>query len=295
MELTKEFIEELKLDETQVEKISKHIETEVVPSLKKEYEGLANQNAEGILTGASKSASEKFGVTVEREKGEKWADYLDRISETALSAKTQKLLDKEKEINEKLKNFNGSDEVKAQLEAEKKKNDDLLKKVAELEPLKGLDQKLQEKDQELSGLKLSVAFNSVKPNFPEAVNKYEADAKWNEFKNGILEKYNIEIDNNVPMAVDKENHHKKVKLSDLLEKDTNIAELLKGRKQDGTNSKPASYKDVEGIPFKVPEGATTEELSSIVREHLEKKLGSRLHPSFASEFQQLLTKIKKSA
>ena len=98
-----------------------------------------------------------------------------------------------------------------------------------------------------------------------------------------------------PIAVDKENHHKQVKLSDLLEQDKNITDLLEGRHQSVTGGKPASLKDVEGIPFKVPQNATTEELSTIVREHLEKKLGSRLHPNFANEFQEILMKIKKTA
>jgi hypothetical protein len=295
MEFTPEFIADNKFEETQIEAIKKHIESEVVPNLKKEYEGLANTNAEGILTGVSKSVLEKNGLAIEREKGEKWADYIERLSEAKFTKEKESLVTRQKEIDDKLKNFKGSDDLKQALEAEKTKNDNLLKQVAELEPLKGLDIKIKEKDQELSGLKLNVAFNSVKPSFPENANKYEADAKWNEFKDGVLEKYNIELVDGKPIAVDKENPHKQVKLSDLLEQDKNITDLLQGRKQEGTGGKPASLKDVEGVPFRVPQNATTEELSLIVREHLEKKLGDRLHPDFASQFQDLLTKIRKSA
>lgn len=295
MELTQEFIEANKLSNEQAEAIKGFVNTDIIPTLKKDYDGLANKNAEAILDGASKSVLEKFGITESRQQGEKIADFLTRIVEKPFEETKNKLELKTKEINEKLANFKGGDEYKAQLDKLNIEKDNLLKQVAELEPLKGLDLKIKEKDQELSGLKLNVAFNGIKPNFPETVNKYEAEAKWSEFKNGILEKYNIELVDGKPIAVDKENHHKQVKLSDLLDQDKEISDLLQGRQQAGTGGKPASLKDVEGVPFKVPQNATTEEISTIVREHLEKKLGNRLHPDFPKQFQEILMKIKKSA
>jgi hypothetical protein len=295
MELNKEFIESNNLSTEQVEALQGYMTTDVIPNIKKEYDGLANKNAEAILDGASRSVLDKFGITESRQQGEKIADFLTRIVEKPFEETKLSLDKKTKEIEDKLANFKGGDEYKSQLDKLNKEKDDLLKQVAELEPLKGLDLKIKEKDQELSGLKLNVAFNGIKPNFPETVNKYEAEAKWSEFKNGILEKFNIELVDGKPIAVDKENHHKQIKLSDLLEQDKSITDLLEGRQQAGTGGKPASLKDVEGIPFKVPQNATTEELSTIVREHLEKKLGSRLHPNFPKEFQEILMKIKKTA
>ena len=292
MELTKEFIEANGLAEAQVEAIKGHIENEVVPNLKKEYEGKANENAEGILKGASKKASEQFGIDVERDQGEKWADYLSRISEKALSSKTEKLLLKEKELENKLKNFQGSDELKEKYEKQLQENDKLLKQVAELEPLKGMDTLLKDKDQELTGLKKEVAYSSVKPSFPDTVNKYEADAKWNELKSSIEEKYTIELIDGLPYGIDKENHHKKVKLSDLVNADNNIKELLKGRQQNGTGGKPVDLKDVEGIPFQIPVNATSEQLTTLVREHVLKELGDITHPEYAKKFQELYQKAK---
>lgn len=295
MELEKEFIEIHKLTEEQASAINKYYGEEVIPSIKKEYDGLANKNAESILEGASKALQSKFGITDERQQGEKIADFISRIVEKPFETTKAELEKNKKEYEEKLKNFKGDDELKGKYEKLVSTNDELLKQLAELEPLKGLDVKLQEKDQELSGLKLNVAFNSIKPSFPDTANKYEVDAKWNNFQKDVLEKYVIEIEDGKPMAVDKENHHKKVKLSDLLEANKDISELLQGRKQEGVNGKPANLLDVSGVPFKVPEGATTEELSTLVRDHLEKKLGNRLHPSYAKEFQDLMLKIKQPA
>src|SRR5690606_1736287 len=144
MEFTKEFIESNGLSEEQVTAVTGFVQTEIVPTIKKEYDGKANENAEGILSGASKYAKEKFGVEAEREQGEKWGDYLIRISDSALTSKTQKLLEREKELEDKLKNFKGSDELKQKYEDALKKNDDLLKQVAELEPLKGFDEKYKQ-------------------------------------------------------------------------------------------------------------------------------------------------------
>jgi hypothetical protein len=294
MELTQEFIESNGLSDEQVTAVTGYVQSEVVPNLKKEYEGLANKNAEGILTGAAKSASERFGVQLEREQGEKIADYLERISDSALSSKTEKLLEREKELEDKLKNFKGSDELKEKYEKQLKANDDLLKKVAELEPLKGMDALLSEKDQELTGLKKEVAYSSVKPSFPDTVNKYEVEAKWNEFKRGIEDKYTIELKDGVPYGIDKENQYKEVKLSDLVDADANIKELLKGRQQKGTGANPVDLKDVEGIPFKIPVNASSEQLSTLVREHVLNEVGSLTHKDYAKKFQELYTKVKSA-
>lgn len=292
MEFTKEFIETNKLSEEQVTAVTGFVQSEVVPNIKKEYDTKANDNAEGILTGASKYAKEKFGVELDREKGEKFGDYLQRISDAGLSSKTEALKIKEAELEDKLKNFKGSDELKAKYEKQLKDNDDLLKKVAELEPLKGMDALLKEKDQELTGLKRTVAFNSVKPNFPDTVNKYEADAKWGEFVKGFDEKYNLELIDGEAYGVDKENHHKKVKLSEVVKTNENINELLKGRQQGGTGANPVDMKKVEGLPFDIPKDASSEDLTKVVREHLLVKLGSITHKDYAKEFAELYSKAK---
>lgn len=294
MEFTKEFIEEHGLQENQINAVKAYFEKEVLPNVKKEYDGLANKNAEGILDGASKYAREKLGVDVERQQGEKFADYIQRLSDAHFSSKQADLEKRQQEIEEKLKNFKGADSLKEALESEKQKNDDLLKQIAELEPLKGLDVKYQEATEKLTTMQKEIAYNSVKPNFPETANKYEVDAKWGEWKKSVEEKYNIQLVDGKPIAFDKENIHKQVELSELLKQNEEITSLLQGREQKGMGGKPASMVDVDGVPFKVPQDADSVELSKLVREHVIKELGDPYHPDYAKKFQDLLVKVKSA-
>lgn len=290
--ITEDFIKDNGLAPEQVEAITNHFTTEVVPSLKKEYDGLANKNAEGILDGASKYAKEVLGLEFDREQGEKAGDFLKRAIDAKFGSTQAELEQKGKDLDAKLKNFKGSDEIKQALEAERLKNDTLLQQVAELEPLKGLDVKYEESMQTLSKLKREVAYGGVKPNFPETVNKFEADAKWKSFVDGIEEKYNIEIVDGKAKAIDKENIHKVYDLATLVGQDENIAELLKGRQQGGTGANPINMQEVEGVPFKVPTNATGEEITNLVREHVLSQLGSLTHKDFANQFQALYNKVK---
>lgn len=291
MELPAEIITEHKLEQSQIDAIKNYVVNEYVPTIKKEYDGLANTNAEKILDGAAKKAKEMFGLNIDREQGEKYGDYVSRLTEKVFEKTKLELNEKEKEIQEKLANFKGGDEFKAQLEVLKAEKDSLLKKVAELEPLQGIDVKYKEANEQLSKLKLNVAFNSVKPSFPDTANKYEVNAKWDAFKNQVLAKYNIEIIDNEPIAVDKENHHKQVKLAELLNNDKNITKLLQGRQQKGNGASSVSKINVDGVPFAIPTEASKEEINLLVREHLIKKYGDALHANYAHEFSQMLSTI----
>jgi hypothetical protein len=297
MEFTEEFIKQNDLKPEQIEAVTGYLQNELVPNIKKEYEeeykGMANKNAEGILTGASKYAASKFGVEVEREQGEKYGDYLARITEIAFEKSKKDLESKQKEIDEKLANFKGGEEYKQQLEQLKSEKDELLKKVAELEPLQGIDEKYQQATEQLTGMKKEVAYNSVKPNFPESVNKFEAEHYWKEWKQMVENNYEIELVDGKPIAVDKENHHKQIPLDKLLEQNEDISSLLKGRQQRGNGAKPAEF--VDGLPFNVPKGASSQEQSQAVKEYLLKELGSIDHPDYSKKFIGLLTKVKESA
>ncbi len=291
MELSEQFIQENNLTPEQATKIDGFYSTEVIPELKKGWDGKANKDAEGILSGAAKYAAEKFGVTVEREQGEKYADYFQRISNLSMKSKLDAFSQRETELEDKIKNFKGGDELKVQLEKFRTKNDNLLKKIATLEPLEGFDTKYKTAQEELDQLKLSIGFDRVKPIFPESVNKYESAAKWSEFKNSVLKGHNIEIIDNIAYAIDKENPHKEVKLSELVDKDSQIQELLKGRQQTGNNALSVDAKKVEGIPFDVPVGLTNEQQSKLVAEHLEKTIG-KFHKDYSNQFRELLSKVK---
>ena len=72
--------------------------------------------------------------------------------------------------------------MKKELAEAKTTFDELQKKTADYDTLKEQAEKADTLGEELSGLKLSVAFDSVKPKFADSVNEYEAKAKWDEFK-----------------------------------------------------------------------------------------------------------------
>lgn len=294
MEFTKEFITENGLTTEQVTAVTGQWTNEFIPNLKKEYDGVANTNAEGILTGASNYAKEKLGFELDREQGEKVGDYLKRALDSKFSS-TQSALDlKQTEMDDKLKNFKGGDEYKLQIDGMKGQNDLLLQRIAKLEPLEGLDEKYQGATTELSKLKTEVAYGSVKPVFPSEVNKFEAKAQWDAFKSGIEDKYTIELVDGKPIAIDKENIHKRFDLEVLVSQDKNISELLKGRQQSGTGARQINFKELEGIPFNVPENATSEQLTLIVREHVLKEVSDITSREYSQKFGELYAKVKKA-
>ncbi|MEN8122210.1 MAG: hypothetical protein ABFS35_17825 [Bacteroidota bacterium] len=286
MEFTKEFIEEHKLDENQVKGITDFANDQVA-TLKKDWDSKANSDAEKILQGAITYTQSQTGFNLERQQGEKAGDYFNRFSDSYLSGQKADLDKAKSDYEEKMKGVKGNETLSAEYEKLKVDNDNLLKKYANYDELKEKAEKAEAYGTELSGLKLEVAFNGVKPNFPETVNKYEAAALWNEFKNEVLSKNTIEIVDNVPMAVDKENKHKIVKLSDLLTKNEPITKLLEGRKQDGTGAKQINLTDIEGVPFKVPDKADAATRSKLIKEHLTKIGISNTDPKFADEFAKL--------
>ena len=291
MEFTQEFITENGLSAEQVTAVTGQFTNEFIPNLKKEYDGVANTNAEGILTGASNYAKDKLGFELDRDQGEKYGDYLSRGFDFKFSSMQSALDLKQSELDNKLANFKGGDEFKLQLEGVKGKNDLLLQRIAKLEPLEGLDEKYQGATTELARLKTEVAYGGVKPVFPNEVNKFEAKAQWDAFKSGVEAKYTIELVDGKPIAIDKENIHKTVELQELVNQDKNISELLKGRQQGGSGARQVDSKEVDGIPFSIPQNATNKELGSMVREHLLKQfeLGSK---AYSDEFSRLYPIVK---
>lgn len=261
---------------------------------KKAWDSKANDNAEKIIDGAAKYAREKTGVAIEREKGEKMGDYLQRIADTSLSKAKEDLDNKQRELDEKLKNFKGGDEYKAQLEKISGELDQYKKRVAELEPLEGLDQKYEEATQTLSKMKIDVAFSNIKPTFPQEANEWEVKGKWNQFKNGVLEKYVIELVDGEAIAIDKDNEHKRKNLADLLKEDEDIQGLLEGRQQRGTGATPKDLVQIEGLPIKLPKDASREEISTLLRQHLTEKYGSVTDPRYAKEFAELYAKATQA-
>lgn len=257
--------------------------------VKKGWDGVANKNAEGIINGAIDPIVKATGIN--RNEGEKAADFLTRVGTSYLSEKQSELDKIKSDYEEKIKGVKGSETLASEYEAMKVKHDEVLQKYADYDELKEKAVKADEYGQQLSTLKLEVAFGEVKPNFPESVNKYEAAAKWNELKNSILDKNTIEIVDGVPMAVDKENPHKVTKLQDLVEKDEEINALAKGRQQGGTGAKQVDKETIDGVPFEVPVNATSEDRTKLIKEYLTKKGISPISDEYSKQFSELNIKI----
>jgi hypothetical protein len=260
----------------------------------KEWDGKANTNAENILAGAAKYAQTKFGITEERQQGEKYGDYLNRLADKGFETKQATVTQLENEYKQKLKDFNGNDATKAELEAAKSELDKAKQILAGFDDIKAKADKYDATVEELTGTKREVAFQNVKPNFPETVNVYEAKAKWDEFKKGVLEKNTIELVDGVPMAIDKENQYKQTKLEDLVKADVDLTALLQGRQQQGTGARATGQSvTVEGIPFEVPELAKTDtkERAKIIKEGLAKEGIAPTHKDYSSKFSEYNTKI----
>lgn len=279
--INEEFIKTNELNETQVTAINKAGDDHIA-TLQKDWDVRANENAEGILHGATKPVQDLTGII--HEKGVKIADYLKIASDGFLAGGKASLERSQKELDEKIKNA-GTDEVlKAELETAKEKIEGLQKIEAEhSEWVKGDYKNLFEKSSgELSGMKKQIAFSGIKPKFADGINEYEATAKWNNFKKSTLEKYDIHLDEqNIPHYADKENKFKTGKLSDLVKENQEIQELVKGRQQTGTGASTKLNVDIEGVPFKVPENATPTERQKVIKDYI---IGTDKIPEFDDRY-----------
>lgn len=305
--LTPDIIQQLGVKDDQVKDLNTFIETakltpevekvlhtgliNLTAELKKSYDGKANENAENIISGAAKKLTDVTGI--QREQGEKYADFLIRASAKHLEAKEAKLTARQAELEEKIKNGNVSETVKKELEETKAKLQTLLQIEAEYEKVKDIAPKYTELEKSYNSMKIGNAFGSVKPSFPDTVNQYEAAAKWNAFVSGVQSKYNIEIVDGEAIAIDKENQYKTSKLSELVAKDETIQTLVKGRTQIGPGFKKPVTK-LEGIPFEIPENATSEERQKAIKEYLLNELKLPIHSAkYAEEFSRLNSEIYK--
>ena len=255
---------------------------EHIAGVKKEYDQTAHQNAEGILNGAAQKIAEV--TKVQRNQGEKIADYILRANGEYNSSLKSDLERAKSEYEQKLKDFKGDDATKAELDKAKAELDEAKKKLADFDVLKDKADKYEEATQTLSKLKLDVAFQKVKPSFPETANPFEVKARWEAFEKNVLDKYIIELVDGEPVAIDKENEHKRSSLKELVEKDEEITKLTQGRAQGGTGAKPGEKLKIEGVPFDVPKGATTEERSKLIQEYLATKGIDKVSPNYATEF-----------
>lgn len=291
MELTAEQITEMGLNEDQAGKINAW-SSETVANTKKEYDGKANTDAENILSGASKKIFED--TKVERNQGEKMGDYIPRAWGEFNTSKLDEIEAAKSDYEKKLKNFSGNEDLISKITTLESEKDSLLQKYADYKEIKEKAEKYDPLNEKYSKTKIEVAFNSVKPSFPKEVNSYEAKSKWDDFKKEILEKYNLEIVDGEAKAIDKENEHRSVKLSELLSKNEDISKLTQGRQQKGAGAKAGNTIDIDGVPFKVPEGAEKDSTirTKAIKDYLAEQGLSVLSGDFSKKFAEFNSKIQ---
>ncbi|MCC3214955.1 hypothetical protein LIV57_06695 [Chryseobacterium sp. X308] len=290
--LSEEVIKETGLTPEQVSALTPKL-TDYFSDQKKEWDKKANDNAEGILSGAANYLQEKTGVKVERQQGEKFGDYVARISSTALESKASEIENLKSEYQQKIKEFKGDDATKAELEIAKQKLDAAQKQLANYEELTEKASKYESASKELSEFKVMAAFGNVKPAFSKEANQYEVKAKWDDFQKRVQDKYSIEIVDGEYIAVDKENHYKNVKLSDLVNSDSELKSITGERVVPGVGSK--SFK-IEGLNEDVPEEAKkdTAKRAAFIEAQLAKEGLTVTSPEYARRFGELNKKIKES-
>jgi len=287
--LTEEVIAEIGISKEQVEKIKPLYENNIA-DLKKDWDGKANTDAEKILDGAIAKIVEV--TKVPRAQGEKVAEYLERASTAHFATLETDLKNAKAEYDKKVKDFKGDEATKAELDKAKDELDKAKQKLANYDELVDKASKYESTAEALSGMKLSVAYNSVKPNFPDTVDEYRAKAKWDEFIKATNEKWLIEIVENEPIAIDKDNEHKRVKLSELVSQNKEITELLQGRQQSGSGAKPAKTK-VDGLPFEIDGEPTSANLSKAINTYLDSQGVPKVSDERGKKFQELFNKAKE--
>lgn len=291
MDFGQDFIEKTGLSEDQVKAVSEHVQTHV-KTLEQEWGAKANENAEKILDGAAAHMEKLTGI--KREKGQKLGDYYVFAGDTYLKGKANSLAEKEKQLDKQLKAGGGSDELKSEYEKLKAEKDELLKVKAEYDEWKENDYKgkYEETSKNMIMMEQNVAFSNVKPSFHESVNKYEANAKWGDFINSTKEKYDIKLDkDSVPVAIEKDNIHRVIKLSDLVDKDPVLTGLKQGEMPNGLGGNTKTRK-IDGLPFEVPENITNQEKHKLINERLDQEGLTGLTPERAKKFAEYWAKIK---
>jgi cell fate (sporulation/competence/biofilm development) regulator YlbF (YheA/YmcA/DUF963 family) len=286
MEFTQEFIQENGLSEEQVTKLTEYAGNHVA-DLQKQWDGKANENAEGIISGAGKKVIELTGI--QREQGEKWADYLNRANGLYFEGTKNSLTTKIAEYDEKIKSIKGSETLQNELKTAQEIIQGYKQKEAEYDELLkgGYKEKYSEASEKLTKTQQRIAFRDSLPSRPESVNKYEWDAKIKEFQADLLDKNNLVFDeNDTPWLVDKENEFKKTKLEDAIKQSESIQELSKGRQQTGLGSKQKKV-SIEGLPFELPENAEPKERAKAIKEYLASQNINPMNPSYAAKFAEL--------
>jgi hypothetical protein len=287
MELSNEFIEKNQLTPEQVTAISGEVKTYVNTELGTKV----HEHAENTLSKVWESVNKVTGI--ERDKGEKYADALQRASGLYFEGKTSELDRKIQDYDEKIKNTKGDETLKGELQKAKEDLEKLKGIATEHEEWKKSDykSKYEETLGKLTKTEQRNAFAKVVPGRPESVNKFEWDARIKEWQTKVLEDHDIKFDEtDTAWAVDKKDDWKKTKLEELYKENTELQELAKGRDQKGLGSKDKKI-TIEGVPFEVPENATPQERQKAIKEYLASQNISITSNEYSKKFTELNAKI----
>ncbi len=297
MELSKEFVTEHKLSDEQVKAVTEYGKTVLSTEKTKiedEWKDKAHKDAQGILSGAAESVEKLTGI--KRKDSEKIADYFGRSGSefvsTSVSTKQAELDKLKVDYEEKIKGVDGN-KLKEEYDKMKAERADIIAKFADYDTVKEKASKADELGVELSGLKLEVAYSKVKPSFPDTVNAFEAAAKWDIFKKAVEAEYTIELLNGEAIAVSKKNSLDTKKLADLVAKDETLQALTKGRQQNGSGSKQAEKRTVDGLPFEVPVNAETKDYAQLIRDQLAKENIKTADTNYPAQFKKYMDLIKQ--
>jgi hypothetical protein len=265
-----------------------------VATIKDEFSGVANTQAEKIIQGAIDKTQSDTGHKLDRLDSEKNGDYLTRFNLSYLSTQKTDLETSKLSYENKMKDFKGDETVLKELGEFKEANALLKSKESEWD--KVLNSGVQKNYDDLliknATLNESVAFGSVKPSFDKDANEFEITAKWGAFITETKEKNEIIMHEGVAYAVSKENDLIKTKLEDLVKGNDELTPLIKGRQQEGIDGKPIEHKDVDGVEFKVPTDATDDQLAVLVQGQLAKDGVSDISAEYPIKFQEMYNKAK---
>jgi hypothetical protein len=299
-ELTEDFVKEHGLSPEQATAITSHgttVSDTITADLKKEYDetykNTANTNADNIINGAITATWKATGFELERNQGEKNAEYMLRYNAELLKDKTAKLDGSILEYEGKLKDFDGDAGTKQKLTDTLESLEALKLKTANYDDIVGYQEKYNTLSSEHLTMKEKVCYGGVKPNFPDTIDEFRVDAKWKEFMERTNKEYTVELVDGVETAISKENEHRTLKLSDLVKADEELNKMLEGRQQQGTGAKgTGKNNNIEGIPFSIPEGLTSPELHKFLESEIAKTIPNIASKDFSDKFGEYWNKIR---
>lgn len=273
MEFAQEFITEQGLSAEQVTAITANVVGHYIPhiaELKLGWDGKALENADNIIDDAVKATQTANNFTLGRNEGEKLGDWNVRYSKALNDGKQTELDAEIKTYKEKVENFQGDANLKAEIITLNDKLDPLLQQKASYDEL--LSSGVQDKYDALliknSADSKALAYGSVKPTFHKDIDERIVSHEWTKFVTATESKYDLSEINGEWVGVEKDNKHAQKSLKDLIKENTDLTKLIDGRQQDPLNANETEISTVTGVPFGVPKDVSNKDLTELIHKQL---------------------------